>query len=151
MAAALTWATLAGPVGPDRSMMVGWLGPGPWQGTATLMLNELKSQRTSSAWAAAKVSSCVRDSPGGTFMPLMLSWLGAASTQTVQTTLKPIATSGRMIAKPAGIRARYSAIRDLPVTTRWRNIPSARSTEPAVAPRGAAKRNARVWRTPTGT
>ena len=39
-------------------------------------------------------------------MPLKLSVVGAANTQTAQTTLNPIATSGTMIASPAGMRAR---------------------------------------------
>jgi hypothetical protein len=61
--------------------------------------------------------------------------------QTAHTTVNPIATSGRMIARPAGIRARYSASLDRPVTTRCRNMPSVRSTEPAVQPRAAATMN----------
>ncbi len=49
-----------------------------------------------------------------------------------------MATSGTMMANPAGIRARYSAKRERPVTTRWRNIPSVRSIDPAVQPKVAA-------------
>jgi len=43
---------------------------------------------------------------------------------------------GTMMAKPAGIRARYSAKRERPVTTRCRNIPSVRSTDPPSSQRG---------------
>src|SRR3954468_19982395 len=111
MAAALTWAVVAGPVGPDRSTMTGLLGPWPPHGTATFTLKELKSQSTSLACATANDSSWGRDRPPGAFVQLMVSWRGAARAQTVQTMLNPIATGGRMIARPAGMRARYSATR----------------------------------------
>ena len=48
--------------------------------------------------------------------------------------VKPTATSETMMASPAGIRARYRASRERPVITRWRNMPSVRSTDPAVQP-----------------
>src|ERR1019366_5556117 len=65
-----------------------------------------KLQMTSSAWSAAQVSRPARDKLTGTFTPLNSNRDGAANTQTAQTTVKPTATSGTMIASPAGIRAR---------------------------------------------
>ena len=62
--------------------------------------------------------------------------------------VKPTATSGTMMASPAGMRARYSARRERPVTTRCRNIPSVRSTDPAVAPRVAATMKPKTYSTP---
>src|SRR5436305_14795749 len=114
MAAALTCAAVAGPVGPDRVMITGPLGPPPPHGTATFTLKDGKSQSTSSACPTAKVSGFVRDSPTGTFIPLLLSWLGAATAQTALAMLQPMATSGMMIARPGGIRAKSHERRDLP-------------------------------------
>src|SRR5437899_6052673 len=66
----------------------------------------LKLQMTASAWSAAQVSSPVRDRLAGTLTPLKLRWVGAANTHTAHTMAKPVATSGMMMARPAGIRAR---------------------------------------------
>ena len=52
------------------------------------------------------------------------------------------------MASPAGIRARYSANRERPVTTRCRNIPSVRSTDPAVQPNVAAMMKPKTYITP---
>ena len=52
------------------------------------------------------------------------------------------------MASPAGIRAKYSANRDRPVITRWRNIPSVRSIDPAVLPTTAATTNPKTYMKP---
>ena len=52
------------------------------------------------------------------------------------------------MARPAGIRARYSDSRERPVTTRCRNIPSLRSTDPAVQPKVAATMKPNTYITP---
>src|SRR5580704_9511226 len=65
-----------------------------------------KLQMTSFGWSAAQLSRPARERFAGTFTPLKLSWVGAANTQTAQTTVKPTATRGTMMASPAGIRAR---------------------------------------------
>ena len=52
------------------------------------------------------------------------------------------------MASPAGIRAKYKASRERPVITRWRNIPSVRSTDPAVQPTVAATMNPKVYMKP---
>ena len=80
--------------------------------------------------------------------PVVISWVGAANTHTTQTMAKPTATMGTTMASPAGIRARYRASRERPVTTRWRNIPSVRSTDPAVQPRVAAMMKPKTYMTP---
>jgi len=66
----------------------------------------LKLQTTASAWSDAHESKAAWESPGGTVMPSYSRWVGAASTQTVHTMVKPTATMGTMMARPAGIRAR---------------------------------------------
>src|SRR5579864_5578803 len=109
---------------------------------------KLKLQMTSSAWSAAQVSKPVRDRLAGTVTPSNTSLVGAANTHTAQTMVKPAATSGTMTASPAGIRARYSAKRERPVTTRCRNIPSVRSADPAVTPRVAATMKPKTYSTP---
>ncbi len=60
----------------------------------------------------------------------------------------PTATIAMTMASPAGIRARYKAMRERPVITRWRNIPSVRSTEPAVQPTTAATMNPKTYMNP---
>ena len=52
------------------------------------------------------------------------------------------------MASPAGMRAKYSASRERPVITRWRNMPSVRSTEPAVQPTTAATMNPKTYMKP---
>ena len=52
------------------------------------------------------------------------------------------------MASPAGILAIYRANRERPVITRWRNIPSVRSTDPAVEPTTAATMNPKMYMTP---
>src|SRR5579864_1517885 len=108
----------------------------------------LKLQTTSLGWSAAQLSSPARDRLAGTVTPLKTSRVGAAKEHTAQTTVKPAATKGTMMASPAGIRARYSAKRERPVTTRWRNIPSVRSAEPAVTPSVAATMKPKTYSTP---
>jgi len=66
---------------------------------------------------------------------------GALTAHTAQTTVKATATMGTMMAKPAGMRARKSATPERPVTTCCVNIPSARSSHPAVAPKVMAAMN----------
>ena len=66
----------------------------------------LKLQMTASAWSAAQCSRLVRDRLAGTVTPLKVRWVGAANTQTAHTMANPVATSGTMMASPAGIRAR---------------------------------------------
>ena len=46
------------------------------------------------------------------------------------------------------MRAKYSANRDRPVITRWRNIPSVRSIDPAVLPTTAATTNPKTYMKP---
>src|ERR1700722_17638636 len=104
-----------------------------------------KLQMTSSGWSAAQLSRPACDRLTGTFTPLNWSRVGAANTHTAQTMVKPTATRGTMMASPAGMRARYSARRERPVTTRCRNIPSPRSADPAVAPRVAATMNPKMY------
>ena len=53
------------------------------------------------------------------------------------------------MASPAGMRAKYRASRERPVMTRWRNIPSVRSTDPAVQPTTAATMNPKTYMKPT--
>src|SRR5580704_661209 len=65
-----------------------------------------KLQMTSSAWPAAQLSRPACDRLVGTVTPWYSSRVGAASTHTAQTTMKPAATRGTMMASPAGIRAR---------------------------------------------
>ncbi len=77
-----------------------------------------------------------------------MSWVGAAKEQTAQTTVKPTATIGITMANPAGMRARYRANLERPVITRCRNIPSVRSTDPAVHPTAAATMNPKMYITP---
>ena len=64
--------------------------------------------------------------------------VGAAKQHTAQTIVKPTATIETMMASPAGILAKYSARRERPVTTRCRNMPSVRSTNPPWHPSVAA-------------
>ena len=59
-----------------------------------------------------------------------------------------VPTMGRTMAKPAGMRAKYRASRDRPVTTRWRKTPSVKSADPALAPSVAATMNPKVGITP---
>lgn len=66
---------------------------------------------------------------------------GAEKTQTVQMMVKATATMGMTMANPAGMRARKSATLERPVSTCCVNMPSARSEEPAVAPKVMAAMN----------
>ena len=52
------------------------------------------------------------------------------------------------MASPAGMRAKYRARRERPVMTRWRNIPSVRSIDPAVQPTTAATTNPNTYMKP---
>ncbi len=62
--------------------------------------------------------------------------------------VNPMATNAQMMASPAGIRARYRASRERPVTTRCRNMPSVRSIDPAVPPNVAATMKPKTYITP---
>ena len=53
------------------------------------------------------------------------------------------------MARPAGMRAKYRARRERPVMTRWRNIPSVRSTDPAVQPTTAATMKPKMYMKPS--